>query len=266
MFSLSDMAKPIITLTTDFGTRDGYAGAVKGVIRSINPDVEVTDISHEVEPFDVLGAAFALNNFYRYFPQGTIHLAVVDPGVGSERQPLLIRSEGFCFVGPDNGIFSFVFKNETITDMVVLSNKKYFLAESSTTFHARDVFAPVAGYLSLGVEVTEFGRTAKECHRLIIPEPRSSNRGLAGEIIHIDGFGNLVTNIAARSLRGKKIAAITVGRRRIERIARSYSEIKDGQVGALVGSSDLLEIALNQGNAQETLRSKVGSTVTITFK
>ena len=260
------MGKPIITLTTDFGTRDGYAGAVKGVIKRINPDAEVVDISHETESFDVLGAAFALNNFYRYFPRGTIHLAVVDPGVGSERQPLLIRSEDFCFVGPDNGIFSFVFQNEAITNMVVLSNKKYFLADPSTTFHARDIFAPVAGYLSSGVEVTEFGKTAKECHKLIIPEPKSSNKGLAGEIIHIDGFGNLVTNIAAEFLRGKKIAAITVGRRRIERLARSYSELREGEVGALIGSSDLLEIALNQGSAQEALKSKVGSGVTITFK
>jgi len=260
------MAKPIITLTTDFGTRDGYAGAVKGVIKSINPDAEVTDISHEIESFDVLGAAFALNNSYRYFPRGTTHLAVVDPGVGGERQPLLIRSEDFCFVGPDNGIFSFVFQNEMITDMVVLSNKKYFLAEPSTTFHARDIFAPVAAYLSRGVGVNEFGRAAKKCFKLVIQEPRLSKGKLRGEIIHVDGFGNLVTNVAAGSLGGKKIAAITVGRRRIKRLARSYSEIKEGEVGALMGSSDLLEITLNQGSAREALRSKVGSAVTITFK
>ena len=260
------MGKPIITLTTDFGTKDGYVGAVKGVIKRTNPDAEVVDVTHEIEPFDILGAAFALNKFYRYFPRGTIHLTVVDPGVGSQRQPLLIKSKDFFFVGPDNGVFSFVFQNETITDIVVLSNKEYFLAELSSTFHARDVFAPVVGYLSLGVEVTEFGRTAKECHKLIIPEPRSSNKGLAGEIIHIDGFGNLVTNIAEEFLQGKNIAAITVGRRRIKRIARLYSELKEGEVGALIGSSGLLEIAVNQGSAQKVLRSRIGSAVTITFK
>ena len=260
------MGKPTITLTTDFGAKDGYVGAVKGVIKRINPDAEVTDITHEIEPFDILGAAFTLNSFYRYFPRGTIHLIVVDPGVGSQRQPLLIKSKDFFFVGPDNGVFSFVFQNETITDIVILSNKKYSLAEVSGTFHARDIFAPVAGYLSLGVEVTEFGRTAKECHKLIIPEPRSSNKGLAGEIIHIDGFGNLVTNIAEEFLQGRKIAAITVGRRRIKRIARSYSDIKEGEVGALIGSSGLLEIAVNQGSAQKVLRSRIGSAVTITFK
>jgi S-adenosylmethionine hydrolase len=260
------MGKPIITLTTDFGTRDGYAGAVKGVIKRINPDAEVVDISHEIESFDVLGAAFALNNFYRYFPKGTVHLTVVDPGVGSERQPLLIRSQDFFFVGPDNGIFSFVLQNETITDMVVLSDKKYFLAEPSVTFHARDIFAPVAAYLSRGIDVNEFGPAAKECLRLVIPEPKPSTDRLRGEIIHADGFGNLVTNVAADSLRGKKIRAITVGRRRIERLARSYSEIEEGEVGALIGSSNLLEIAFNQGSAREALRSKVGSAVTITFK
>jgi S-adenosylmethionine hydrolase len=124
----------------------------------------------------------------------------------------------------------------------------------------------VAGYLSLGVEVTEFGRTAKECHKLIIPEPKSSNKGLVGEIIHIDGFGNLVTNIAEEFLQDRKIAAITVGRRRIKRIARSYSDIKEGEVGALMGSSGLLEIAVNQGSAQKVLRSRIGSAVTITYK
>jgi len=260
------MGKPIITLTTDFGTRDGYVGAVKGVIKRINPDVEVVDISHEVEHFDILGAAFVLNNFYRYFPRGTVHLAVVDPGVGSERQPLLIKSQDFFFVGPDNGIFNFVLQNETITDMVVLANKKYFLTEPSVTFHARDIFAPVAAYLSLGIDVNEFGPTAKECLKLVIPEPRLSKGKLSGEIIHVDGFGNLVTNLTAESLRSKKITAITVGRRRIERLTGSYSEIEEGKVGALIGSSNLLEIALNQGSAQEALRSRVGSAVTITFK
>ena len=260
------MGKPIITLTTDFGTRDGYVGAVKGVIKRINPDAELVDISHEVEPFDILGAAFLLSNFYIFFPRGTVHLTVVDPGVGSQRQPLLIRSQDFFFVGPDNGIFSFVLQDETITDIVVLSNDKYFLAEPSVTFHARDIFAPVAAYLSRGIDVNEFGPAAKECLKFVIPEPKLSKGKLRGEIIHVDGFGNLVTNIAAESLRGRKIAAITVGRKRIERMVRSYSEIKEGQVGALMGSSNLLEIALNQESARQALRSRVGSAVTITFK
>ncbi|MCK4465237.1 MAG: SAM-dependent chlorinase/fluorinase, partial [Bacteroidales bacterium] len=132
------MGKPIITLTTDFCTKDGYVGAVKGVIERINPEVEVVDITHQVEPFDVLDAAFVLNNFFRYFPKNTIHVVVVDPGVGSSRQSLLVKSEDFFFVGPDNGVFSFVYQNERILEIILLSNKKYFLAELSSTFHARD--------------------------------------------------------------------------------------------------------------------------------
>jgi S-adenosylmethionine hydrolase len=260
------MGKPIITLTTDFGTKDGYVGAVKGVIKRINPEAEVVDVTHEIEHFDILGAAFALNSFYRYFPLGSIHLAVVDPGVGGQRQPLLIKSEDFCFVGPDNGIFSFVFDNEKITDMIVLSNRDYFLAEPSTTFHARDVFAPVAAYVSLGVDVNQFGPAARECFKLVTPEPAASKGKLRGEVIHIDGFGNLVTNIAAGSLRSRKITAIAMGRKRLSRVARSYSQIKEGEVGALVGSSGLLEIAVNQGSAQKALRLRIGSAVTVTFK
>lgn len=260
------MGKPIITLTTNFGTKDGYVGAVKGVIKRINPEVEMVDVTHQIEPFDVLGAAFALNNFYRYFPKKTIHMMVVDPGVGSSRQPLLIRSEDFLFVGPDNGVFSFVYQNEGITEIILLSNKKYFLAELSSTFHARDVFAPVAAYLSLGIDIKEFGSTAKECFKLIIPEPKSSKKGLSGEIIHIDGFGNLVTNIGAELLLDKKIAKIVMGKKQIKRIARSYFDIPGKEVGALVGSSGFLEIAINQGSAQKILKSKIGTTVRTTFE
>ncbi|KPL01147.1 MAG: hypothetical protein AMJ91_01320 [candidate division Zixibacteria bacterium SM23_73_3] len=259
------MEKAIITLTTDFGTKDGYAGAVKGVIKRINPDVEIVDITHQIEPFNVLGGAFALNNFYRFFPKDTVHMVVVDPGVGSQRQPLLIKSEDFLFVGPDNGVFSFVYENERMAEIILLSNKKYFLAQLSRTFHARDIFAPVAAYLSLGVNPKEFGRTAKECYKLIIPEPKSSKRGLAGEIIHIDDFENLITNIRAELLQGKGVVRISVGKREIKRIAKSYFDIPKKEVGALVGSSGFLEIAANRGSAQKILKSKIGTTVRIIF-
>lgn len=260
------MRKSIITLTTDFGTKDGYVGAVKGVIKRINPKVEMVDITHHIEPFDVLSAAFALSNFYRYFPHGSIHLVVVDPEVGSQRQPLLIKSEDFVFVGPDNGVFSFVYQNERMTEIIVLSNKKYFLTELSSTFHARDLFAPVAAYLSLGVDAKEFGTKAKECLKLKIPEPKLSKKNLSGEIIHIDGFGNLVTNISADLLRNKSIANITVGRKPIKKMAQSYFDIPKKEVGALVGSSGLLEIAANQGSAQKILKSSVGTDVRLTFE
>jgi S-adenosylmethionine hydrolase len=257
------MERKIITLLTDFGTRDGYIGAVKGVIKRINPEVEIVDVTHDVESYDVLGAAFVLENSYRYFPEGTINLAVVDPGVGSMRQPILVRTKDFFFVGPDNGIFSFIYQREDLTDVVVISNKKYFLAELSSTFHARDIFAPVAAYLSLGVETCEFGSPAKECTKLIIPEPESKGKSLKGAIIHIDRFGNLITNVTADLLKNRENARVVVGRKTIKGISRSYYEIKEKGLGALVGSSGFLELAVNQGSAQKRLKAKVGDPVRI---
>jgi S-adenosylmethionine hydrolase len=259
------MKKKIITLLTDFGTKDGYIGAVKGVIKKTNPQAEIVDITHDIDSYDVLGAAFALSNFYRYFPKGTIHLAVVDPGVGSLRQPILIKTKDFLFVGPDNGIFSFIYQREDLTDIIVISNKKYFLAEPSSTFHARDIFAPVAAYLSLGIETDEFGSPAKECMKFIIPQPESKGKSLEGEIIHIDRFGNLITNLTADLLKKKKNAKIAVGKRRIKGISRSYFEIKEKSLGALVGSSGFLELAVNQGSAQELLKAKAGERIKIDF-
>jgi S-adenosylmethionine hydrolase len=259
------MRKKIITLLTDFGTKDGYIGAVKGVIKRINPQAEIVDITHDLDFYDVLGTAFALNNFYKYFPKGTIHLAVVDPGVGGLRQAILIRAGEFSFVGPDNGIFSFIYQREDLTDIIVISNKKYSLAEISSTFHARDIFAPVAAYLSLGIKINEFGSPAKECMKFIIPQPESKGESLRGQIIHIDRFGNLITNIAVDLLEKKK-TEIVVGKRKIKGISRSYFEIKEKRLGALVGSSDFLELAVDQGSAQKLLKAKIGDPVRINFK
>lgn len=266
MFGLTllEMGKPIITLTTDFGTKDGYVGAVKGAIKSINRDADVVDITHQIEPFDVLGGAFALTRFYKYFPPETIHLVIVDPGVGSRRQPLLVQSEQFFFVGPDNGVFTFIYENERIKDIILLSNKRYFLSELSYTFHARDIFAPVAAYVSLGVDPKDFGETAKECYKLITPGPQTSKRAVAGQIIHMDSFGNLITNISSHLLR-KNIRKIVVGKREIKRLARSYYDIPRKGIGALVGSSGYLEIAANQESAAKILKSKIGTAVRITF-
>jgi S-adenosylmethionine hydrolase len=260
------MKRQIITLTTDFGTKDGYVGAVKGVIKRINPEVEIVDITHDIKPFDVLGASFVLNNFYRYFPKNTIHLVVVDPGVGGARNPLLIKSENFFFVGPDNGVFSLIYQNERITEIIVLSNKKYFLAKLSATFHARDVYAPVTAYVSLGVDIREFGTPAKECSKLIIPQPNLTTKNLVGEIIHVDNFGNLITNIGTELLDNKRITKIIVGKIEIARLAQSYFDIPTKELGAVMGSSGFLEIATNQGNAQELSKGKISTPVRVTFK
>jgi S-adenosylmethionine hydrolase len=260
------MEKKIITLLTDFGTRDGYIGAVKGVIKRINPKAEIVDITHDVDSYDVLGAAFALNNFYKYFPKGTIHLAVVDPGVGSVRQPILIKTKDFFFVGPDNGIFSFIYQKEDLTDIIVTSSKKYFLAEPSGTFHARDVFAPVASYLSLGIKPDEFGPPAKECMKFIFPKLKSKGKSLKGQIIHIDRFGSLITNVPAGLLEKKKNAEIRVEKRKIKGISHSYFEMKEKALGALIGSSGFLELAVNRGSAQRLLKAKIGDPVRINIE
>ncbi len=259
------MKQQIITLTTDFGTKDGYIGAVKGVIKRINPEAEIVDITHDIEPFDILGAAFTLNNFYRYFPQNTIHLVVVDPGVGSKRQPILIQTEDFFFVGPDNGVFTFVLQSDRITEIINLSNDQYFLSQLSGTFHARDVFAPVAAYLSLGVDIKEFGTPASECFKLVIPQPQSSKKGIVGEIIHIDNFGNLITNIDADSIRTKRLI-IEVRKKKINRISQSYFDIPKKKVGVVIGSSGFLEIAMNQGNVSKILKANIGTPVKISLK
>lgn len=259
------MKRSIITLTTDFGTKDGYVGAVKGVIKRINPRAEIVDITHELEPFDVLSAAFSLKTSSIYFPEGTVHLAVVDPGVGSERQPLLVKTEDFFFVGPDNGIFSFVYDSQRITNIVNLSNREHFLADVSGTFHARDVFAPVAAYVTLGVDINEFGTPARECFRLLIPEPKVTGNIVTGEVVHIDGFGNLITNIGAELFYKKSVASVSMGRRRIGRMSRSYFDIHPGPAGALIGSSGFLEIAMNQENARRILKARVGTRVKVFF-
>jgi S-adenosylmethionine hydrolase len=190
----------------------------------------------------------------------------VDPGVGSLRQPILIKTKDFFFVGPDNGIFSFIYQREDITEIIIISNEKYLLAEPSSTFHARDIFAPVAAYLSLGIKADEFGSSAKECMKFIIPETESKGKSSKGEIIHIDRFGNLITNISADLLANKKNVEIKVGKRRIKGITRSYFEIKEQGLGALIGSSDFLELAVNQGSAQTFLKAKIGDRIRIGFE
>ncbi len=262
------MKKKIITLITDFGTQAGYPGAVKGVILKINPDIQIVDISHQVKPFDVWEGAFILNNSYRFFPKGTIHVVVVDPSVGSSRQAHLIISENYCFIGPDNGVFSFVYDEEKILKMININNPKYFIGKSST-FHARDIFAPVAAYLSLGIKPEEFGTEAKECMKFKISSPIIKNNLIQGEILWVDRFGNLITNLnynQVKIFKSKKEFRITIGKKVIRGISNSYSEGKEKEILALKGSSGYLEIAANQGSAEEILKKKRGDKFKVEFK
>jgi S-adenosylmethionine hydrolase len=253
----------IITLTTDFGMTGSYAGTVKGVLLKINPRLNIADITHEVSCYNVLEGALVLSSCYRYFPKGTIHLAVVDPGVGGKRKGILIKTDNYFFIGPDNGLFSFIFEKEKISDIFDLTNSEYFLSKPSPTFQARDVFAPVSAYLSLGVDPEEFGSATKECYKLRLPPPVCRNAYISGEIIYIDRFGNLVSNISSDLIKEEKIVQIKIGRKILGHLQNYYAEVKKGEIIALIGSNNLLEIAVNQGSAQKLLKAKIGDKITI---
>ena len=256
----------IITLTTDFGTRDGFVGAMKGVILSVNPEALIVDITHEIEAQDVFSAAFALRNSCRSFPKGTIHLAVVDPGVGSTRRPILLQTENYFFVGPDNGLFSCIKEEGEMVRAIELTESKYFLTPLSDTFHGRDIFAPVAGYISLGIDPNEFGPELHDYRKISLPSPSVSKGVIEGHIIHIDRFGNLITNIDTRNVdafRTGENVRIDVGSIVLKNIARSYSDVEEDSLLAVVGSSGLLEIAVNRGNAQQKLGLKLGDPIRV---
>jgi S-adenosyl-L-methionine hydrolase (adenosine-forming) len=263
------MNKKIITLITDFGTKAGYVGAFKGVILKINPEVSIVDITHEVNPFDVWEGAWVLNSCYEFFPLGTIFLIIVDPGVGGPRKPLLIKSENCYFVGPDNGVFSFIYEKESARgglEIVHITDERYFIGKPSSTFHGRDIFAPVAAYVSLGVKIDEFGKRASECFKFKIPSPQISKNEIIGEVLYIDGFGNLITNIDQNlvdKIERMNSLEIIFKRKKIEKISKSYFEGRKREILALVGSTGFLEISANQGNAQRILRAKKGDKVII---
>jgi len=260
------MRHPIITLLTDFGLKDPYVASMKGVILRINPQCTLIDITHEVTPHDLKEGAFTLANAFSTFPEQTIHIAVVDPGVGSPRKPILLVTQNYFFIGPDNGLFTFALQRERVRQAVVLSNRKFFLPQVSTTFHGRDIFAPVAGHLSLGVEPKAFGHEIRSWAKLPFPKPREKEGGLVGEIFHIDAFGNLVSNIDQLQLfqfvKGQPFVT-SVGRRTIHGLKKGYWEGRRDEPIALIGSGGFLEISLKEGNAQQMLKAKKGDRVSI---
>jgi S-adenosylmethionine hydrolase len=259
---------PIITLLTDFGLKDAYVGIMKGVILSLSPDARLVDLSHEAPPQDILSGALMLQSAWRYFPPGTIHLAVVDPGVGSRRRLLGAASGEQFFVGPDNGLFSLVFAEQTPFMAVSLENPQYFLASIAATFHGRDILAPVAAHLSLGVPLTAFGPALSDPVRLDWPAPEFGEKEVHGQIISSDHFGNLITNITMGSLqswlRGRSVSFRVHGRV-IPQLATTYSDVPPGALLALGGSHGYLEIACRQGSAAQELEAAVGDRVVVTI-
>jgi S-adenosylmethionine hydrolase len=246
-------ARPIITLLTDFGWGDGHIGAMKGVILGINPDCRIIDLAHQVTSHDVLAAALILGQTYAFYPPGTIHLVVVDPGVGGVRKPLVLKTRDYLFVGPDNGCFTLVLKQEQEERAYELAEERFRLARVSQTFHGRDIFAPAAAHLSLHIAPEEMGPAVvmADLTRLAIPEPAKEGTTLRGEVIRVDSFGNLITNISQEALREFALDGpieIEIKGKRIKGLKRSYEEGKEGEVFALWGSAGLLEIALKEGN------------------
>jgi len=256
----------MITFLTDFGIKDHYVASMKGVILSINPRCTIIDISHEVHPHDIGEGAFLLANAYSFFPKGTIHLAVVDPGVGGSRKSILVTTSDFFFLGPDNGLFTFALQKEKVKHVVALTNRKYFLSEISATFHGRDVFAPVAGYLSLGVKPKDFGNEINSWSRITFQKPRIENGKLVGEVFHIDSFGNLISNIGEKEFfifSKRRSLKIRIGRHLISCLKKRYGEGKIDEPIALIGSGGFLEISVRDASAQKLLKAKKGDKIEI---
>jgi hypothetical protein len=259
--------QPIITLLTDFGSQDIYVGVIKGVIAQINPQISVIDLNHEIPPQDLAAARFCLMNAYTYFPRGTIHVAVVDPGVGTQRRNLGIQlAEGYL-IGPDNGIFSSILSLSPAQVVVELTNRQYWRTTNpSDTFHGRDIFASVAAHLANGISLTQLGEKIEITSLVNLPIPQCQviDHKIIGSIQYIDRFGNLITNIPESLVRGKSWC-LTVGRIKIPS-HQTYGNVRVGSLLGLVGSHNWLEIAVNQGNAQQQLQLNLGSIVEVIYQ
>ena len=255
-----------MTLLTDFGLDDSYVGTVKGVLLGINPAVRLVDLTHSVPPQDILRGALALETAYRFFPRGTVHLAVVDPGVGGGRRSLAMMADGHYFVGPDNGLFGFLFEAPAAA-AVALTNPRYHRRPVSRTFHARDIFAPVAAHCSLGVPLYRFGRAVRDPTRLPWPRPRLARGRVYGQVLLADRFGNLLTNVGTADLPGgAEQCVMEIGGTRIDGLVGAYAERPAGALGALVESSGRVEVFVREGSAREQLAVGPGAPVTLWSK
>jgi hypothetical protein len=261
------MTRPIITLTTDFGLSDHFVGVMKGVILGIAPAAQLVDISHGVRPYEIADGAFTIAQAYRYFPKKTIHVVVVDPGVGTARRPLLAGMAGQYFIAPDNGVLSMVFSRES-PKVRHITNERFFLDPVSRTFHGRDVFSPVAAHLASGVTPAQFGRRIDDYLRASFDQPKQTGKGAwTGTILKADHFGNLATNFHVDQFPSVRTHAFALqaGLKAITRLALTFSECAPGELFVIVGSSGYLEVATSQGSAAEALGCSAGSPVDLTI-
>lgn len=275
----------LIVLLTDFGLSDPYAGVMKGVILNLNPQAQLVDLTHSIQPQNVRQAAFALMNSYRYFPEGTIFLVVVDPGVGTDRRPIAVRAGGYIFVAPDNGVLSYVLHEWNDYVAFELTNQQYQLSDVSFTFHGRDIFAPAAAHISQGIAVETFGAQLTDVMVLPAPELVLNEGQWIGEVVHIDHFGNVITSLGqlrwledrltlmprlgdfftAVSIQPESCRLVLNGHT-VEGIQRAYGDVERGTLLSMVGSNGYLEVAINQGHAASRLDVEIGDQVTLNLE
>ncbi len=252
----------LITLTTDFGLADSYVGVMKGVILGIDPTATIVDISHDIAPQDVREAAYVVYTAYPYFPPDTVHVVVVDPGVGSQRRAIALRTAQACFVAPDNGVLSYVLAREGMKEAVSLTHSRYHRPIVSHTFHGRDIFAPVAAHLARGVSLTELGEPLTEIVTFSLPQPQVlPNRDVIGHVLHVDRFGNLILDVREGDFILGGGIVLEVAGRRIQGLGRTFTDVPAGELVAYIGSSGHLEIALREGNAAQLLGMEIGAQI-----
>ena len=258
--------RPLITLTTDFGEADYYAPAMKGVIYTINPAAEIVDLTHQVPPHDIYAAAFTLLCCYGDFPKMTLHVVVVDPGVGSKRRPLLVMTDNYNFIGPDNGVFSYVYQREHVNRIVHFNQEHYFRAPVSNTFHGRDVFAACAGYVSKLVDWSKMGEEISDPVRFNTPTPSVvGDKQIRGHVIHVDRFGNVITNITAAEVSAERLrmARVRVGTHEAARVLTHYAEANPNELFAYIGSAGFLELAVSRQSAARMTEARRGIEVEV---
>lgn len=255
--------RAVITLTTDFGLTDPFVGIMKGVILNLLPNARIIDITHQIEPQNIRQAALTLESAHSYFPKNTVHLVVVDPGVGSERRPIAVKTKSAVFVGPDNGVLTPAI--EPASRVYELTKSKYFLDSPSSTFHGRDVFAPASAWIAKGTSLSQMGRKISDPHILEFPQPKTDKSTITGEIIAIDRFGNLISNISEDLFLEIQTDSMSlkIGGKHIRGLKSHYSQCKSGDVGCLINSWGKLEIFCREGNAANKLKCRVGTSLTI---
>jgi S-adenosylmethionine hydrolase len=265
---MDNVGSPVITLTTDFGMEDGNVGVMQGVILGLNPEATIVDLTHDIPPQNLAAAAYVLRRAYAYFPPGTIHVVVVDPGVGTDRRAIAAHSPDASFVAPDNGVLTYVIQElraaQREVRIVNLTNRQYWLPQVSNVFHGRDIFAPVAAHLSLGVQIDALGTELDDIVMIPLPRPEIHRGKITGQVAHIDHFGNLLTNIPSSDLLPLGASLIiTLADRQIEGLSKTFAQREDGELIAYIDSSGHLAIAVVNRSAQRLLNSSVGASVEV---